>query len=210
MHRADDQDVLDLIRAFMSMHVTLVLIGVDIPGSGLLREGRHDPRTGQWTFPPSRHAGIHTLEATQTERRFDLIELDRFRYDTPAQITAWTRHLAGVEQQLRLMDAAPGMLTGGTMPEYLYRRTNGVVGLLERLIEDGCREAIDTGTECLSQALLDSVTLSLPDASARDAGAGEIPAIPPGPQPGGSEAKKRKRGRSTVFDDRGSASSART
>ena len=210
MHRADDQDVLDLLRAFMSMHVTLVLIGVDIPGSGLLREGRHDPRTGQWAFPPSRHAGIHQLEATQTERRFDLIELDRFRYDTPAQITAWTRHLAGVEQQLRLMDAAPGMLTGGTMPEYLYRRTNGVVGLLERLIEDGCREAIATGTECLSQALLDNVVLSLGGASGRDAQAGEIPAIPPGPQPGGSEARKRKRGRNTVFDDRGTASSART
>ena len=58
MHRADDQDVLDLIRAFMSVHVTLILIGVDIPGSGLLREGRHDPRTGQWLFPPSRYAGI--------------------------------------------------------------------------------------------------------------------------------------------------------
>jgi chloramphenicol 3-O-phosphotransferase len=47
MHRADDQDTLDLMRAFMSMHTTLVLIGVNIPGSGLLREGRHDPRTGQ-------------------------------------------------------------------------------------------------------------------------------------------------------------------
>ena len=55
------------------------------------------------------------------------------------------------------MDADPGMLTGGTMPEYLYRRTNGVVGLLERLIEDGCREAIGTGTERLDQALLDNV-----------------------------------------------------
>ena len=31
------------------------------------------------------------MEATQTERRFDLIELDRFRYDTPAQITAGNR-----------------------------------------------------------------------------------------------------------------------
>ncbi|NUW39088.1 TniB family NTP-binding protein [Nonomuraea rhodomycinica] len=39
-HRADDQDVLDLIRAFMSMHVTLILIGLDTPGSGLLQEGR--------------------------------------------------------------------------------------------------------------------------------------------------------------------------
>jgi len=211
MHRADDQDVLDLIRAFMSMHVTLVLIGVDIPGSGLLREGRHDPRTGQWAFPPSRQAGVHALEATQTERRFDLVELDRFRYDTPAQITAWTRHLAGIEQQLRLMDADPGMLTGGTTPEYLYRRTNGVVGLLERLIEDGCREAIGTGTERLDQALLDNVTLSLPDTRGRAAEAGEIPAIPPGPvPPGGSSARKRKRGRSTVFDDRGPATGTGT
>jgi hypothetical protein len=203
MHRADDQDVLDLIRAFMSMHVTLVLIGVDIPGSGLLREGRPHPGTGQWLFPPSRHAGGCALEATQTERRFDLVELDRFRYDTPAQITAWTRHLAGVEQQLRLMDAAPGMLTGGTMPEYLYRRTSGVVGLLERLIEDGCRDAIDTGTEHLGQALLDNVALSLPDARSRDAQAGEIPAIPPRPAPSGG--RRSRRGRSTVFDDRGPA-----
>src|SRR5262249_46427782 len=146
------------------------------------------------------------LEATQTERRFDLVELDRFRYDTPAQITAWTRHLAGIEQQLRLMDAAPGMLTDGTMPEYLYRRTSGVVGLLERLIQDGCREAIDAGTEHLDQALLDNVTLSLPDAGGRDAGAGEIPAIPSGSAPpGGSGGRKRKRGRNTAFDDRGAA-----
>ena len=47
MHRADDQDTLDLIRAFMSMNVTLVLIGVDIPASGLLRQGRHDRGTGR-------------------------------------------------------------------------------------------------------------------------------------------------------------------
>jgi hypothetical protein len=191
----------------MSMHVTLVLIGVDIPGSGLLLEGRHDPRTGQWIFPPSRHAGVHGLEATQTERRFDLIELDRFRYDTPAQITAWTRHLAGTGQQLRLMNASPGMLTDGTMPEYLYRRTSGVVGLLERLIEDGCREAIEAGTERLTETLLDSIALDLAGAPGRDPGAGEIPAVPPQPatlrEPG-----KRKRSRNTVFDDRGAASSA--
>jgi hypothetical protein len=202
MHRAGDQDVLDLIRAFMSMHVTLVLIGVDIPGSGLLREGRHDPRTGQWTFPPSRHAGVHGLEATQTERRFDVIELDRFRYDTPPQIIAWTRHLAGVEQQLRLMDATPGMLTGGAMPEYLYRRTDGVVGLLERLIEDGCREAIGTGTERLTEHVLDTVVLNLRGAPGRDPGAGEVPALPPAPG-------TRRRGRNTVFDDHGPAAGSR-
>ncbi len=109
------------------------------------------------------------------------------------------------------MAAAPRMLTGGTMPEYLYRRTNGVAGLLERLIEDGCREAIDTRTEHLDQALLDSVVLSLPDACGRDAGAGEVPVIPPAPaQPDGSQARRRKRGRNTVFDDRGTASGTGT
>jgi hypothetical protein len=206
MHRKDDQDVLDLIRAFMSMHVTLILIGVDIPGSGLLREGRHDPAAGQWVLPPSHAAMAHGLEATQTERRFDLIELDRFRYGTPAQITAWTAHLAGVEQHLRLMNARPGMLTGGTMPEYLYRRTDGVAGLLERLVEDGCREAIDTGTEELTEGILDSATVDITGAPGRDPAAGEVPAVPPktasrAGQDGGSSG--RRRGRNTVFDDHG-------
>ncbi|MFE1411236.1 TniB family NTP-binding protein [Streptomyces sp. NPDC058746] len=193
MHRADDQDTLDLIRAFMSMHVTLVLVGVDIPGSGLLREGRG--RGGK---------SVNGWEPTQTERRFDLVELDRFRYDTDEQITAWTTHLAGIENALRLLDARPGMLTEGRMPEYLFARTNGVVGLLERLIEDGSTEAIVTGTERLTEPLLDSLPLTLADSVGRDVAAGEVPALPaasrqPGTRPG--------RRRNTSFDDRGSAAS---
>lgn len=142
MHRADDQDTLDLMRAFMSMHTTLVLIGVNIPGSGLLREGRHDPRTGQWVFPPP-GGKLGDDPSTQTERRFDLIHLEPFRYETAETITAWTAHLAGLAEDLRLFRAAPDMLTGARMPEYLFRRTGGVVGLLERLVEEGCAEAID-------------------------------------------------------------------
>src|SRR5260370_13639958 len=67
MHRADDQDVLDLIRAFMSMHVTLVLIGGDVPVLQLLRQGRHYPRSSQPLRPPPRlavgcrHAASPTL-----------------------------------------------------------------------------------------------------------------------------------------------------
>jgi hypothetical protein len=97
---------------------------------------------------------------------------------------------SGTEQQLRLMDDASGMLTGGTMPEYLYRRTSVVAGLLERPAEDGRREAIETGTERLTRTLLDNVTLSLPDAGSRDAKAGEIPAIPPGPARPGCGCRK--------------------
>lgn len=198
MHRADDQDTLDLLRAFMSMHTTLVLIGVDIPGSGLLREGRHDPRTGQWAFPPPAGDG----PSTQTERRFDLIHLEPFRYDTPQHIAAWVAHLAGLEHELRLLKATPGMLTDGAMPEYLFRRTAGVVGLLERLVEDGCAEALDTGVETLTENLLDTVTINLGNDPTRDPAAGEIPAVPTtSPRSG----PKKRRGRNTVFDDHGTA-----
>ncbi|MCX4767936.1 hypothetical protein OG562_44800 [Streptomyces sp. NBC_01275] len=82
---------------------------------------------GDATIP---HARFHGLEATQTERRFDLVELDGFRYTTPDQIAAFHDHLVGLEDSLRLLKAEPGLLTVGTMSEYLMRRTDGVVGLL--------------------------------------------------------------------------------
>jgi hypothetical protein len=197
MHRADDQDTLDLLRAFMSMHTTLVLIGVDIPGSGLLREGRHDPRTGQIVFPQPANP-VSDDPSTQTERRFDLVHLDPFRYDSAEHIAAWTAHLAGLEQQLRLLHATEGMLTGGTMPEYLFRRTAGVVGLLERLVEDGCAEALDSGVEKLTDTLLDDITINLGNDPTRDPAVGEIPAVPAAVRRGGPH-----RSRNTVFDDHG-------
>ncbi|RSM80555.1 hypothetical protein DL991_10595 [Amycolatopsis sp. WAC 01375] len=198
MHRADDQDTLDLMRAFMSMHTTLVLVGVNIPGSGLLREGRHDPRTGHWVFPPPR-GRLGDDPSTQTERRFDLIHLEPFTYDTPGGIAAWTTHLAGLQDELRLFHAGPDMLTGGTMPEYLFRRTSGVVGLLERLVEEGCAEAVDTGTEVLTEDLLDGILIDLGNDPTRDPAAGEVPAVP-----AASMRKPRARKpRNTVFDDTG-------
>ncbi|OLZ73391.1 hypothetical protein AV521_04750 [Streptomyces sp. IMTB 2501] len=81
------------------MPVTLILVGVGIPTSGLLRDGRRDPVTKQWVFPPvkdrSRSPNAHA--ATQRERRFELIGLDPFSYDTPKQIAVWTAHLRGLE-----------------------------------------------------------------------------------------------------------------
>jgi hypothetical protein len=200
MHREADQDALDLLRSLMSMHVTLVLVGVGIPASGLLREGRADLRTGQLVFPRPRHAGSFSDEAaTQTERRFDLVDLGPFRYDTPQAITAWVTHLAGIEDHLRLLRAEPGMLTGAAMPEYLFQRTGGIVGLLERLIEDGCAHAIDTGAERLSTGLLDDIDINLGNVPGRDRGAGEIPDVPSRP----ARNSRKPRPRNTVFDDRG-------
>ncbi|MEU8703127.1 hypothetical protein AB0C61_36845 [Streptomyces sp. NPDC048680] len=104
---------------------------------------------------------------------------------------------------LRLLKAKPGMLTTGGMPEYLMRRTGGVVGLLERLLEDGASEAMNNGEEPLDECLLDEIVISLDDPG-RNPAAGEIPAIPD-QQP--KAAKKQPatgpRRRNAVFDDAG-------
>jgi len=89
------------------------------------------------------------------------------------------------------------MLSDNGMPEYLYGRTGGIIGLLRKLVQEGCRHAIDTGTETITAGLLDTLTLSPDDLPDLDPDAGELPDIPPPP------ARKPRKGRNTVFDDRG-------
>lgn len=209
LHREDDQDTFDLIRELMDLNVTLVLIGVDIPRSGLLRSAYFDPQAHQWVFPEVKRGKSHNEAAsTQTERRFDLVDLDPFDYTTPAGIDAFLAHLAGIEDQLRLLRSYDGMLTTGAMPEYLFRRTRGIVGLLRRLIEDGCAEAIATGEECLTPELLAGTTIRLGDIADLDPEAGEIPEIPLDVKPPAPPNKTRARARNTVFDDHGKKSAA--
>jgi hypothetical protein len=203
LHREADQDVLDLVRELMSLPVTLILVGVGIPKSGLLRDGRRDPRTGQWIFPPVKDRGKSRNDDApgQTDLRFDLVGLDRFSYAAPDGIAAWTAHLVGLEQQLRLLNGCDGMLSGGGMPEYLFGRTNGVLGVLKKLIQEGCRHAIETGAENITAELLDTLAIGPADLpGGLDPDAGEVPDIPAAPAPA---ARKRRKPRNTVFDDHG-------
>ncbi|WP_329165784.1 AAA family ATPase [Streptomyces sp. NBC_01527] len=203
LHREADQDVLDLLLEMMSMTVTLILVGVGIPTSGLLRRGRLDPATKQWVFPPIKDRGRspNDLAATQHERRFELVHLDPFSYETPAGINAWIVHLRGLEKCVRLLHDTAGMLTEQDMPEYLFQRTNGVVGLLEKLIQRGCRLAIENGSERLTRTLLDRCAISPTDLADLDAESGEQPVIPPVR----SKPPQKARSRNTVFDDDGPA-----
>ncbi|WP_333761414.1 AAA family ATPase [Streptomyces sp. IBSBF 2390] len=201
LHREADQDVLDLIREMMSMPVTLVLIGVGIPTSGLLREGRRDAKTHEWVYPPVRDRGRSPNDhaASQHERRFQVVDLDPFRYSTPEQMEAWVTHLRGVEGHMRLLNDTAGMLTDGDMPEYLFGRTGGVVGVLEKLIQRGLRLAMEDESERLTKDLLNQFTITPGDMPDLDAASGEQPNIPPHePRP-----KKKPRKRITVYDDIG-------
>lgn len=93
LRREDDQDTLDLIRELMDLNVTLILIGVDIPGSGLLRGAYVDPRTGQWVFPDARGKSHDTAAATQTGPRFDMVDSTRSTTPLPSasppSLTIW-------------------------------------------------------------------------------------------------------------------------
>ncbi len=203
LHREADQDVLDLIRELMSMPVTLILIGVGIPKSGLLRDGRRDPRTGQWLFPPVKDRGKSRNDDApgQTDLRFDLVDLDRFSYGGAGSTAAWVAHLVGIEQQLRLLNARDGMLSDGGMPEYLFRRTGGIVGVLRKLVQKACRHAIETGAEEITAGLLDALTVTREDLPGLDPGSGEVPDIPA--VPAARKPARPRKPRNTVFDDRG-------
>ncbi|MDX3486622.1 AAA family ATPase [Streptomyces sp. ID05-18] len=201
LHREADQDVLDLIREMMSMPVTLILVGVGIPTSGLLREGSRDPKTNEWIYPPVKDRGRSPNDhaASQHERRFQVVDLGPFQYDTTKEIAAWITHLRGLEGHMRLLTDTTDMLTDGDMPEYLFRRTGGIVDVLEKLIQRGLRIAIEDKSERLTKELLNQVTVTPGDMPDLDAEAGEQPNIPPHKQ----KPPKKPKGRNTVFDDDG-------
>jgi hypothetical protein len=196
LHRLDDQDVFDMLKGFMDMSATLVLIGVDVPGSGLLQGAVLDPRSGDWIMPEQR--GVSQSAQTQHLRRFTMVDLGPFPYKTQQDMDAFLTHLKGIEDHICLLDAVPGMLTSGDTPEYLHDRTGGVVGLLECLIEDAIELAIDSGHELLTTDLMDQVAISVEGLPGRDASAGEVPELPPQPTK-----RTAKRSRNRVFDDKG-------
>lgn len=209
MHRLDDQDVLDLIRSLMDSGATLILIGVGIPRSGLLREGgpvedvadRH-VHLEAGTARLRRRAVEDDDEATQTERRFTLLHLRNFSYDTPQDVDDWTTFLTGVGHQLRLYGVDHTTLLADGLPEYLFRRTGGVVGSVVQLVSRGARTAMRhpdpvTGDELITREILDQEVIDFAGEDGRLPEAGEVPAVP-----AHRPAAARRKGRNTVLDDK--------
>lgn len=210
MHRIDDQDVLDLIRSLMDSGATVILIGVGIPRSGLLREGgpAEDLADRQVHLEPG-HQRLRRREvedddeATQTERRFTLLHLRNFSYDTPQDVEDWTTFLAGVGHQLRLHGVDHTSLLADGMPEYLFRRTGGVVGSVVQLVSRGARTAMRnpdpaTGDERITREILDREVIDFAGEDGRLPEAGEVPTVP-AHRPATAV---RAKGRNTVLDDK--------
>ena len=121
-----DQQASDWIRNLMETSVSVVAMGVDVYGSGILYDGktRREQRL-----------------RTQTARRFPVIEMQPFSYDTRDDIGHWIAHLRAVEDDLHLMDTTPGMLSED-LAEFLFERTQGVIGILARWVSITAMKAV--------------------------------------------------------------------
>lgn len=116
-----DRFASDWLRNLMETSVSVVAMGVDVRGSGILHDGR------------ARTVHDRNLK-TQTSRRYTVLDLEPFNYDSADGIRDWVAHLRAVEEDLLLLDKQPGMLSD-ELAEYLFEYTGGVIGVLADWIE---------------------------------------------------------------------------
>lgn len=122
--------------------VTLIFIGVGLADSGLFTDGTA--------------SGNPAL--AQTGRRTTLLGMQPFDTDTELHRRQWNALLKGIERRLILADNREGMLAED-LNDYLYARSTGHIGSLMTLINRGCVRAVRTGTEALTEELLDRVRI---------------------------------------------------
>jgi hypothetical protein len=91
----------------------------------------------------------------QIAGRFTLIPARPFDYGTAEQRDTWRGLVSTMEASLWLHHHRPGSLTG--FDEYLFGRTNGMIGSLSQLVRGAAILAIQDGTEQITKELLDLV-----------------------------------------------------
>jgi hypothetical protein len=101
----------------------------------------------------------------QIARRWTRLELPPFHVGDTDGRRRWRSLLKATERQLVLAKAHPGMLTD--LADYLFARTTGHIGSFITLITRGCYKAIRTGTEVLTETLLDTVRIDEASETAR-------------------------------------------
>jgi hypothetical protein len=138
---------------------TFVYAGVEVEAQGLFAGARGRQIAGRFTVLPA--APFASGTATQRE--------------------AWHALIATLESTLRLHHHPPGTLAG--MAGQLYRRTGGMIGSLSQLVRGAAILAIDTGSEQITEDLLDMVPIdyaaerSHAPARAQPRGLGEAAAL---------------------------------
>lgn len=120
--------------------VTLLKVGVGLAGKGLFSEGEDRGETA----------------LAQTGQRTTRLDMPPFTIGSEQGRRQWRQLLLALEQRIVLADAYPGMLADD-LSDYLFARSTGHIGSLMTLVNRGCQRAQRTGTERLTQELLDQV-----------------------------------------------------
>ncbi len=76
---------------------------------------------------------------------------------TRQQRQQWRALIATLEQALRLRDHTPGSLL--KLDTYLHQRTSGMIGSLSHLLRGAAIEAIQSGAEKITKAILETIKL---------------------------------------------------
>jgi hypothetical protein len=138
--------------------VTFLFVGVALRERGLL------------------HEGLSGADAaySQTARRWSVLDLAPFQMRTKTDRATWRHLLLSIERDLVLADAQRGIVADA-LADYLFARSSGHFASLMSLINRGCYRAIKTGTEQLTEQLLDHVRIDEAAESARQEIAARLP-----------------------------------
>ena len=140
LRREADRDANNhLKRLANDLQATFVYAGVGLSHGGFMHEGRF---------------GADAALA-QISQRFKRLPVEPLRRSTQTERATWLGVLQIFERELVLLGAKPEDLTG--QADYLWRRTQGVIGSLTQLLTEATAEAIDTGAERITRKLLDGI-----------------------------------------------------
>jgi hypothetical protein len=141
MNRRDGREVANHFKWLSNQFpVTFVFVGVGLRQRHLLNEG----------------LTAADRQFAQTARRWTRLTLSPFEVGTEAGRRDWRRLLLAIERDLILADARPGDLARD-LADYLYIRSTGHFASLMTFITRGCRRAITSGAERLSEDLLNGI-----------------------------------------------------
>lgn len=119
-----------------SLPATFAYAGIDVEAQGLF-------------------AGVR---GRQIAGRFILISSSSFAHGTAEQRAAWQSLVATLESMLRLHRHVSGTLVG--LADYLYKRTDGMIGSLSQLVRGAAILAVGDD-ERITRELLDLVPVDL-------------------------------------------------
>ncbi|MBL7519184.1 AAA family ATPase, partial [Frankia sp. CNm7] len=173
-YRKDGLDVSNHLKWLANeLPLTFVYVGVGLAERGFFVEGM----TGK------------NAVLAQTARRWTRLEVPPFEIASDEGRQHWQGLLKATERQLVLARSRPGMLVD--LSDYLFERTTGHIGSFITLVSRGCLRAIRSGTEHLSQEVLDRVRIDEASEKARQQLGGARAARPPPPPPGGGGRRAR-------------------